>query len=326
MLIRKILQKVGEKNDVIWNLLTLDQLKFKFNALKKGVEENKKSKSNLFSVRRNIHRLEKALSYPVAKATFAEDYILETVNKFKHGIETSIFDAETVSWGTSVLSLYFKNVTSTPAVEQARKVFLGTVAMEETPANVPYLSSTRPIHNIQYDELLKLSVRRRSVRYFEDRKVDVATVQKAYEIAKYSPSACNRQSFQFLYFDDAETVKKLSKVPGGVAGYTLPSVIVVVGRYDGYNDIRDINAPVIDASLTSMSFLYAAETLGLGTVCINWPNLIDREESIRKIIDLKPYEFVIMLIGIGYPLDNGKVPYSAKRPSENVFLINDRIK
>lgn len=326
MLVRKIFNKLGTKNVTIWNLLVIDQLKFKFQALKSGVTENRRGESNIFTIRRNIHRLEKALSYPVSKSTYAEDYILETVSKFKKGIFSKELDTDTISWGTSVLSLYFQKVQSSAIVDKAKQIFNETVEMEEIPLNVPYLSSSRPVNMIDYNELLNLSIRRRSVRYFDDKKIDVEILMKAYEIAKYSPSACNRQSFQFLYYDDHDIVQKLSQVPGGVSGYTLPSVIVVVGRYDGYSDVRDINAPIIDASLTIMSFLYAAETLGLGTVCINWPNLIDREEKIRKIIDIKSYEFVVMMIGIGYPLDSGKVPYSAKRPSENMFSINERIK
>mgnify|MGYP001259439797 CR=1 FL=1 len=312
----------------LWEYSAIKQLKFKFAALKFGIQENRLSKTNLFNLRRDIHRLEKGLSYPTAKPVFATDYIAQTVENFCLSLRKGSLDEDTKNWAFSVLNLYFNIVdaTQSPVVSNAKIQFHEAVRELSPPDNIPYPSSLRPKSSITYEELLNLSVRRRSIRYFRDEPASLEIVRKAYEIAKYAPSACNRQAFQFLYFDEPETVKRLAAIPGGVAGYNVPSIIVVVGRYDGYFDIRDINAPVIDSSLAIMSFLYAAETLGLGTVCINWPNLIDREQKIRKVIDLHPFEFVVMMIGVGYPLDNGKVPFSGKRPSNQVILGNERIK
>lgn len=327
--VKRSLSLMASKSAEIWKIQTLNQLRYKFNALREGIEINKSEKTVLFNLRRNIHRLEKGLSYPTAKNVFAEDYIGATVKLLDVGLKTSELDQHTICWATSVLSLYFQVVQETSTIKEAKSQFDKTLLQlgdEYKKDHVPYVSSKRPPLNISYEALMDLSIRRRSVRYFEDRKVDLEVVQQAYNIAKYAPSACNRQSFQFLFYNEKELVDKLSNVPGGVAGYTLPAVIVVVGRYDGYFDVRDINAPVIDSSLSIMSFLYAAETLGLGTVCINWPNLPDREKRIRKLLDIKPHEFVIMMIGLGYPLDAGKIPYSAKRPNENVLLFNERIK
>ncbi|MGK9120870.1 nitroreductase family protein [Olivibacter jilunii] len=327
--VKRSLSLMASKSAELWKIQTLNQLRYKFNALREGIEINKSEKTVLFNLRRNIHRLEKGLSYPTAKSVFAEDYVTATVKLLSVGLRTDELDEHTICWATSVLSLYFQVVQETPIIKEAKSTFdelllkLGDSYKKD---HVPYLSSKRPDLNISYSELMNLSIRRRSVRYFEDKKVDLNVVKQAYDIAKYAPSACNRQSFQFLFYNEKELVDKLANVPGGVAGYTLPAVIVVVGRYDGYFDVRDINAPVIDASLSIMSFLYAAETLGLGTVCINWPNLPDREKKIRKLLDIKSYEFVIMMIGLGYPLDAGKIPYSAKRPNENVLLFNERVK
>jgi len=317
---------MASRSPSIWQIQMLNQLRYKFKALRVGLETNKAGKTLLFNLRRNIHRLEKGLSYPINKDVFAEDYIIDTIKFFIKGMESRELDEDTINWASSVLKLYFSIVKSTPIIEEAKSVFLDNKLSSSIDNHVPYLSSHRPPLSVNYDDLLNLSIRRRSVRYFLEKQVNFDIVEKAYSIARYAPSACNRQSFQFLFYNEKEIVDKLSRIPGGVAGYTLPSVIVVVGRYDGYFDVRDVNAPIIDASLSIMSFLYAAETLGLGTVCINWPNLPNREQNIRKILNIKPFEFVIMMIGIGYPLDSGKIPFSGKRPTKDVLLCNERIK
>jgi len=323
-ILRKFYSNKREKPYLAWCILTIDQLQYKFNALKNGTEKNKRGDIVYFNLRRNIHRLEKGLSYAAVKSVFASEYIVETVCYLEQSLD--IADKETLDWANSVLGEYFAKCSIEGQLKIAKQKFDSLKGFSNEKNHKPYLNAERPALNVTYDDLLSLSIRRRSVRYFSDQVVEDSIVKKAYEIAKYAPSACNRQAFQYLFFNEPNIVNQLAATPGGVRGYSLPSLVVLIGRYDGYFDIRDINAPIIDASLSAMGFLYACETLGLGTVCINWPNLNDREEKIRNIIQLEPSEFVVMMIGIGYPLENGKIPYSEKRSPDEIVLVNERVK
>ena len=311
---------------VYWFFNTYSKLRYKFKALYYGTKSNQDERYNLFNFRRNIHRLEKGLSYAELKSVFAEDYINQTVQYLIEGEKSNSFDLGSIGWGKAVLNEYFSKVSHTNKVTKAFKLFETATLNNGFPKNeIPYLESARPKTEITYEQLMQMAVRRRSVRHFEGKIVNEEIIKKAYEIAKMSPSACNRQSFQYYFYNEPTVVKKLSQIPGGVAGYEIPAVIVLVGNYNGYFDERDINAPIIDASLSAMSFLFALETLGLGSVCINWPNLPDREKKIRKVLNLEKYEFVIMMIGVGYPDSNGKIPFSQKRSSDEVVKVNAKI-
>lgn len=311
----------------IWSIAIFDtKLKYKFNSLYQGILSNRQDKASTSNFRRNIHRLEKGLSYPEIKGVFAEEYILETVCFLQENTKKQCFDDNTKRWGEAVLDLYFKTCKHTSQIAKAYKIYQKVKTNINTDKLTPYCANLRPKLTVDYDTLYQLAVRRRSIRFYLSKKVDSSVVTKAMKIAALSPSACNRQSFKFLFFNETNLVKKISEIPGGVSGYTIPSVAIVVGSYEGYFDERDINAPIIDSSLSVMAFLFALETLGLSSVCINWPNLIDREEKIRQLIDLKKDEFVVMLIGIGYPSPKGKIPYSAKKEIEDLLLINQRIK
>ncbi|UZR94363.1 nitroreductase family protein [Chondrinema litorale] len=312
---------------VCWLVDTYVKLRYKFEALYLGTKSNRKSKYNLFNFRRNIHRLEKGLSYATLKDVFAEDYIYDTVYCLREGEKNSAFDEDSITWGKAVLKEYFSKVEHTEKVKKAYSVFQPLLSTNRFAENeIPYLESERAQSDISYSQLMNMALRRRSIRHFIDKEVSEDVIKKAYDIAKMSPSACNRQSFQYYFYNEKSIVKKLSQIPGGVAGYDIPTVIVIVGNYSGYFDERDINAPVIDASLAAMAFLFALETLGLGSVCINWPNLPDREAKIRNVLDLKASEFVIMMIGVGYPDPNGKIPFSKKRSADEVVKINKLIK
>lgn len=325
LLVKKVCLRKLKHSYLAWSILTINQLQYKFKALQYGTGINEAGEKVYFNLRRNIHRLEKGLSYSITKPSFAGDYIEETVGYLEKSIKIGL-DRETVDWANSVLSEYFSKVIVQGQIQNAKSQFERLGKLTEEKNHRPYLNMERPALNVSYDQLLQLSIRRRSVRYFSEEAVSEDLVKRAYDVAKYAPSACNRQAFQYLFFNEKNIVNRLAATPGGVNGYELPAVVVLIGRYDGYFDVRDINAPIIDASLSAMGFLYACETLGLGTVCINWPNLIDRELKIRDIINLEPAEFVIMMIGVGHPSPDGKIPYSAKRSSDEVVLINDRIK
>ena len=326
--VKRSMKIVGlkRKQELSWDHHVLNsRLRYKFNALKAGIELNKRDQANLFNLRRNIHRIEKGLSYENVKEVFAESYILETVQYLEIDARLNYIDTETRQWCEAVLNVYFNVCGNSATIETARKRYKNLNLENKYPDRVPYLCNTRPQLSVDYDALYNLALRRRSVRFYTSKTVESTVVEKALKLALQSPSACNRQSFKYLFFNQPEIVREISLIPGGVAGYSIPSVVVLIGSYRGYFDERDINAPVIDASLSAMAFLFALETLGLSSVCINWPNLLDREEKIRRVIHLESDEFVIMLIGIGYPDSSGKIPYSAKRPVNEVLSNNERV-
>ena len=95
--------------------------------------------------------------------------------------------------------------------------------------------------------------------------------------------------------------------------------MAVVGDLSAYPLERDRHLIYIDASLASMQLMLAAETLGLATCPINWPDIERAEQRIRDLLDLPPHERVIMLIAIGYGDPEGGVPYSQKKQS-NVLV------
>lgn len=310
-----------------WLINIVDnRLRYKLNALYQGILMNRQSLANADNFRRNIHRLEKGLSYLECKSVFAEKYIQETVSYLQEDNEISILDRNTRMWGESVLDYYFQICESTEKIASARKLYRACRSTNEYKGWIPYLCKSRPKLTIDYNSFYQLSLRRRSIRSYLSKEVESHLIEKALRIAILSPSACNRQSFKFLFFNQKDFVKKISEIPGGVSGYEIPSIAVVVGRYRGYFDERDINAPIIDSSLFVMAFLFALETLNLASVCINWPNLPDREEKIRKLIHLERDEFIVMLIGIGYPSPEGKIPYSAKKETGSILLVNQRMK
>lgn len=327
LLIMKSLVKLIRRKQLGWLVYTVEnRLQYRLNALQVGIRMNRSGQADLFNLRRNIHRLEKGLSHITQKDYFAEAYIIETVNYLEKLLLLNPEDNNLLFWSVAVLENYFAVTSHTPAIKAAHERFLKIKLANQHPDWHPYSAANRPALTVNYDDFLQLGLRRRSVRNYLDRPVGFEEVKKAMEIAALAPSACNRQPFHFLFYNEQEIVRQIAAIPGGAAGFNLPGVVIVIGRYRAYFDERDAAVPVIDASLSVMSFLFACETLGLSSVCINWPNLPDRDRRIRRLIQLGDDEFVVMLIGVGYADPIGKIPFSAKHDVNTLISCNERIR
>jgi nitroreductase len=213
-------------------------------------------------------------------------------------------------------------------IEEAREIFQSASSTLELAsdgsAHVPYPRGDAPAP-VTYDEFAALCQRRRSVRWYEQRPVPRELVYRALEAALQSPSACNRQSFQFRFFDDRALISAIAKIPGGTKGYAegLPGIAVVIGKLASYPEPRDRHVIYIDGALAAMSFMLALETLGLSSCAINWPDLAQNERAIEHLLQLGPDERVIVLIGFGYADPTGLIPFSAKKPVSAMRRWND---
>ncbi len=285
-------------------------------------------------LRRNIHRLEKALIMRPRRPLFAEGFILETVRCYNVARVRPGFSEGELQWARDVLDEYFEVVAQSPVVDTARKDYEAGVLATGIPVlaaartSKPYPAYSRPDSDIAFDDLVTLFTRRRSTRWYQDKPIPDEWIQSAVESASLAPSACNRQPFRFVVANGRNSASRIAECAGGTIGFAhqLPAVIVVVGDLSAYPFERDRHLIYIDASLASMQLMLAAETLGLATCPINWPDVDSAEARLRKILPFPPHEKVIMLIAIGFAESTGGIPYSQKKDARSlieVFEQND---
>jgi nitroreductase len=270
-------------------------------------------------LRRNIHRLEKGLVMQPRRAIFAENYILETVENFCVSTQQGQLCKNEWKWAADVLTEYFCIVGSSAITLKAREIF-ETVASISSDTNkfIPYSHASLPQTDISYEQLSNLMQRRRSVRWYQDLTVEDNKLSKAVEAASLAPSACNRQPYRFYIANDSHKATDIANCAMGTVGFAenLQCVVVVLGDLSAYPMERDRHVVYIDASLASMQFMLACETMGLSTCPINWPDIESREQMMEKKLQLKPYERPIMLIAVGYGAADGGVPFSQKKGND----------
>ncbi len=270
--------------------------------------------------------------------TFALDYIQETVECYAAMVENcgakrSHCDSE-LKWARDVLTEYFAVTKPVEKTQACRERFLqlpdisaesDTATDTETPANwIPYCRSAENKPDITVDQLLQLAKYRRSVRWYQDKKVPRDLVDQAIQIAGLSPSACNRQPYYFHVIDEPKLLEQVVRMPMGTTGYAsnIPMMIVIIGRQRNYFHERDRHLIYIDGSLAAMSLVFALEVQGLSSCCINWPDISSREKAMAKLLKLDPDERPVMCLSVGFSADDGMVAYSAKKPLSTIRRFN----
>jgi len=296
-------------------------------AVVKGRRAYQKSLRDIGSscalLRRNIHRIEKGLIMRPRRPIFAESFIRETVECFKSAVLSDNLSSAEAKWAIDVLDEYFTVVATSSEIDRARAIYVrvreeSNIADESfsiTDQYKPYPYRNLPEVNIEFDELKRLFIKRRSVRWYKDDHVPLTLVQKAANAASFAPSACNRQAYRFIFCNERSKAVAIANCAGGTTGFAenLPAIIAVVGDLSAYPFERDRHLIYIDGSLAAMQLMLALESLGLSSCAINWPEVDSSERKIRRLISLNEYERVVMLLALGYADEDGGIPYSQKK-------------
>ena len=293
------------------------------------IRQVRREGKNLYLLIRNTHRIEKGLLMRPRRNVFALDYIQETVETFVNVWQPSKMESDFQhKWFYDVLSEYFSTSGDHPLVNELSDIFSDRVkhlsVTGEKRKSIPYNRLIKHMPQITYEDFYSLTRYRRSVRWFLDKKVPHDLVDKAILAANQSPSACNRQPFEYRIVDEPALLKKVAGLPGGVRGYEegIQMMVVCIGNLDAYFDERDRHVIYIDASLANMSFMFALETLGLSSCAINWPDVEHLERGMEQALGLKKHQRPIMCMAVGYPDPDGKVAYSEKRSIEYLRKYN----
>ncbi len=294
------------------------------------LEQERQLGRHEYLLRRNIHMLEKGLVMRPRRAVFGLEYINATVVCYGavralHASDPEGVDEVQLRWSHDVLTTYFEAAGTHPTIDKVRAKWEAIAPLEAADpigngTLAPYHRELDEPPPVAYPDLHRLAMRRRSVRWFLPRPVPRTLTDQALEVAALSPSACNRQPFEFRIFEDPATIARVASIPNGTRGFAqgFPAFAVVVGRMRAFFSERDRHLVYIDGALASMAFVFALESLGLASCLINWADQPEPERQMAEALGLAPDERPVVCIAFGYPDPDGMVPYSEKRPLDRL--------
>jgi nitroreductase len=153
---------------------------------------------------------------------------------------------------------------------------------------------------------------RRNVRSYRSDPVPDEDLQRIAEAGWRSPSASNRQPWDFVIVTDADRLRELSTVWQG-AGHiaSSPAAIALIAPVPP--DERRKVLDQYDLGQATMAMMIAATDLGIGT----GHSSVGDQEKARAILGVPDDRIVAYLLGIGYPADRPIAPI--RKPNRRPF-------
>lgn len=160
-----------------------------------------------------------------------------------------------------------------------------------------------------------------SVRNFSAEDVPLTEIEKIIDLARYTPSVCNRQGWFVHVYSDKVKVKELLSYQNGNAGFNgnINKLLIVTGNAKAFT-FSESNQLFIDGGLFSMNILLAIHAAGYGACPLNTCYPSYKEKKVKVIGKIPDEERLIMMIGIGSLQQKYSVAYSNKFALENILI------
>ncbi|MBK6940984.1 MAG: nitroreductase family protein [Planctomycetes bacterium] len=158
-------------------------------------------------------------------------------------------------------------------------------------------------------------LRRRSVRRFDrSRGVPRELVMRVLDAARFAPSSCNLQTWDFVVVEDAALKQRLSEQTKSVLVAPV-NVFVVYDRELAKEGLANVQS----ASAAIMTMLLKATSLGLASL---WVNAIGDHDRVRELLGVPAEYDVLALVCLGYAADAEPPPAPERRPLDEVTHVD----
>ena len=156
---------------------------------------------------------------------------------------------------------------------------------------------------------------RHSVRTFTNESVSRDLLEKALEIASYTPSACNRQPWGAHVFTQKQNIIDILDIKTGARQFKdmVGAIIIVTSTRKAFFADEN-NQWYINGGMYSMSLMYALHSVGLGCIPLNLGIPEDRLKKIWKLGNIASDEAPIVLLAVGHLPDAFKAAQSCRFP------------
>lgn len=169
------------------------------------------------------------------------------------------------------------------------------------------------------DAILSGLRRTRQIRQFTDEPIDDEELRAILEVARWTGSSQNQQTWTFLVLRDPAVRERIGDVTR-YASYVKKAPLAIAIVMPG----EDLETEAYDEGRVAERVLIAASALGLGAG-IGWT---DGEERavVGSLLGITPPAFVRTIISVGHPTEDAKRPRSGpgtgRRPLED--LVRER--
>ena len=153
---------------------------------------------------------------------------------------------------------------------------------------------------------------RRNVRTYEDRAIAPDDLDRILEAGRRSPSASNRQHWEFVLVTDPCQLKELATVWTGAAHLARAKAAIVLLLPEADNE-RARMIDQYDLGQATMAMMLAAADLGIGS----GHSAVGDQQACRRILGVPTDHTCAYMLALGYPDERPLKPMA--KPNRRPF-------
>ncbi len=170
------------------------------------------------------------------------------------------------------------------------------------------------------NQTIQVMKNHRSIRKYKDTMIPDDIINELVDVAQRAPTSLNGQQSAVIVIKDKQSKKKIEQVAVEMLWIEeCPVFFLFVmdflktklaceknGRTQTVTDsIESIMVGSVDIGLSMQNVITAAESLGLGTVCIG--SIRNDPATIIELLELPKYTYPVVGLCLGYPEDRSKL-------------------
>lgn len=182
-------------------------------------------------------------------------------------------------------------------------------------------------HKSDCNDMTKLDFKnfafdRHSVRFFEAGHVISEEIfEKAVDIARTAPSACNRQPVRVKLVNDKRLAKCILDLQGGTQGFeNAENCVLIMIDLTTYWYVEEMNTSFLDAGLFLMNLIYALKYVGIDSCPLIWDDNAQKRKDIDKILDIPTECMITTILAIGVADPKAKMLLSPRRSVSSIII------
>lgn len=313
-------------------LLKIDLLKSyyydykRFFALSGTISSNTETKL-IKKIITRYHMIEKGLTMPEARLGFGKDAIILLCDLCIEYSSKYNTKEEQLIHAIGVIFEYerfhkIRNYSLNNKVDSKIKILKSTGI--NTSCSVQIKTTRKDYFSQTEGSFLRFSNSRKSVRNYTNQDIPVDVFNEVFDLARNTPSACNRQSWRTYLFTEKDQINDILNIQGGNRGFghLANKVIVIAGEVGAFASTGERNQVFIDGGIYAMNLLYALHYYQIAACILNCSTTIEKDQKLRESTKIKESEVFIAIITCGIPPEDFEIASSKRSEIKRTNTIN----
>jgi nitroreductase len=273
------------------------------------------------------HVIEKGLTMPQARLGFGVDRVEAVVNlcllfKSKYG-DGDVQVREAVAVVLEYKQFHLANSHELPVRLNQKIEMLEAQFVHATPSCQLDSDSQKYFEHVE-ESFPAFSNSRRSVRYYSDRSIPVDLITEVVDLARNTPSSCNRQGSRVHVFSDKEQIDRILAIQTGNRGFghLVDKLFIITGDLAYNYNVYERNQVYVDGGMMAMNLLYALHYHKIVACPLNCYLPFSKEKQLKKECGLSGSEVLVAMISCGFAPDAFKIAKSHRYGLDEIMKVH----